>query len=254
MTELNGTTAIVTGGASGMGEASARRLADAGATVIILDRDATKGDKIASDLGGRFVQADVTNEHDVSAAVAAAAALAPLRTCIHCAGIGWAERTINRAGSPHSLDTFRKVIEINLIGTFNMLRLAASGMSANEPDDYGERGVIVNTASIAGYEGQIGQAAYSASKGGVIALTLTAARDLAAVGIRVCTIAPGLIDTPLLGTLPSDARSALARSVLFPQRLGVPDDFASLAMEIVRNHYLNGEVIRMDAGIRMPPK
>ena len=254
MAELNGTTAIVTGGASGMGEASARRLAAAGATVIILDRDATKGDKIASDLGGRFVQADVTNEDDVSAAVAAAAALAPLRTCVHCAGIGWAERTINRAGSPHGLDTFRKVIEVNLIGTFNMLRLAASGMSANQPDDDGERGVIVNTASIAGYDGQIGQAAYSASKGGVIALTLTAARDLAAVGIRVCTIAPGLIDTPLLGTLPDDARNALAQSVLFPKRLGVPDDFASLAMEIVRNHYLNGEVIRMDAGIRMPPK
>jgi NAD(P)-dependent dehydrogenase (short-subunit alcohol dehydrogenase family) len=254
MAELNGTTAIVTGGASGMGEASARRLAAAGATVIILDRDATKGDKVASDLGGRFVQADVTNEDDVSAAVAAAAALAPLRTCVHCAGIGWAERTINRAGSPHGLDTFRKVIEINLIGTFNMLRLAASGMSANQPDDDGERGVIVNTASIAGYDGQIGQAAYSASKGGVIALTLTAARDLAAVGIRVCTIAPGLIDTPLLGTLPDDARNALAQSVLFPKRLGVPDDFASLTMEIVRNHYLNGEVIRMDAGIRMPPK
>jgi NAD(P)-dependent dehydrogenase (short-subunit alcohol dehydrogenase family) len=252
--DLNDTTAIVTGGASGMGEASARRLAAAGATVIILDRDASRGDKVASDLGGRFVQADVTSADDVSAAVAAATALAPLRTCIHCAGIGWAERTLNRAGSPHSLDTFRTVIEINLIGTFNVLRLAASGMSQNEPTDDGERGVIVNTASIAGYEGQIGQAAYSASKGGVIALTLTTARDLAAVGIRVCTVAPGLIDTPLLGALPDEARNALAKSVLFPQRLGVPDDFASLAMEIVRNHYLNGEVIRMDAGIRMPPK
>jgi NAD(P)-dependent dehydrogenase (short-subunit alcohol dehydrogenase family) len=200
------------------------------------------------------VQADVTNQGDVSAAVAAATALAPLRTCVHCAGIGWAERTINRAGNPHSLESFRTVIEINLIGTFNVLRLAASGMSANEPTEDGERGVIVNTASIAGYDGQIGQAAYSASKGGVIALTLTAARDLAAAGIRVNTIAPGLIDTPLLGALPEEARSELAKSVLFPQRLGVPDDFASLAMEIVRNRYLNGEVIRMDAGIRMPPK
>jgi NAD(P)-dependent dehydrogenase (short-subunit alcohol dehydrogenase family) len=200
------------------------------------------------------VQADVTNQSDVSAAVAAATALAPLRTCVHCAGIGWAERTINRAGNPHSLESFRTVIEINLIGTFNVLRLAASGMSANEPTEDGERGVIVNTASIAGYDGQIGQAAYSASKGGVIALTLTAARDLAAAGIRVNTIAPGLIDTPLLGALPEEARSELAKSVLFPQRLGVPDDFASLAMEIVRNRYLNGEVIRMDAGIRMPPK
>jgi NAD(P)-dependent dehydrogenase (short-subunit alcohol dehydrogenase family) len=251
---LENTTALVTGGASGMGEASARRLAEAGATVIVLDRDAHKGEKVAAELGGRFVQADVTDDGDVSAAVAAATALAPLRTCIHCAGIGWAERTINRTGAPHSLDTFKKVIEINLIGTFNVLRLAASGMSANEPSEDGERGVIVNTASIAGYDGQIGQAAYSASKGGVIALTLTAARDLSAAGIRVCTIAPGLIDTPLLGTLPDDARNALAQSVLFPKRLGVPDDFASLAMEIVRNRYLNGEVIRMDAGIRMPPK
>ncbi|HEX5095178.1 MAG TPA: SDR family NAD(P)-dependent oxidoreductase [Acidimicrobiia bacterium] len=251
---LENTTALVTGGASGMGEASARRLAEAGATVIVLDRDANKGEKVAAELGGRFVQADVTDDGDVSAAVAAATALAPLRTCIHCAGIGWAERTINRTGAPHSLDTFKKVIEINLIGTFNVLRLAASGMSANEPTEDGERGVIVNTASIAGYDGQIGQAAYSASKGGVIALTLTAARDLSAAGIRVCTIAPGLVDTPLLGTLPDDARNALAQSVLFPKRLGVPDDFASLAMEIVRNRYLNGEVIRMDAGIRMPPK
>jgi NAD(P)-dependent dehydrogenase (short-subunit alcohol dehydrogenase family) len=252
--DLNNTTAIVTGGASGMGEATARRLAEVGATVIILDRDADKGEQVAADLGGRFVQADVTNQSDVSAAVAAATALAPLRTCVHCAGIGWAERTINRAGNPHSLESFRTVIEINLIGTFNVLRLAASGMSANEPTEDGERGVIVNTASIAGYDGQIGQAAYSASKGGVIALTLTAARDLAAAGIRVNTIAPGLIDTPLLGALPEEARSELAKSVLFPQRLGVPDDFASLAMEIVRNRYLNGEVIRMDAGIRMPPK
>jgi NAD(P)-dependent dehydrogenase (short-subunit alcohol dehydrogenase family) len=251
---LKNTTAIVTGGASGMGEATARRLSDAGSTVVILDRDAGKGEKVASDLGGRFVQADVTSESDVSAAVAAATALAPLRTCIHCAGIGWAERTINRDGGPHTLASFRTVIEINLIGTFNVLRLAASGMSANEPDDQGQRGVIVNTASIAAFDGQIGQAAYSASKGGVVALTLTAARDLAAAGIRVCTIAPGLIDTPLLGGLPQAQRDALAQSVLFPKRLGVPEDFASLAMEIVRNSYLNGEVIRMDAGIRMPPK
>jgi NAD(P)-dependent dehydrogenase (short-subunit alcohol dehydrogenase family) len=251
---LTDTTAIVTGGASGMGEATARRLAAAGATVVILDRDPTKGEKVATDLGGRFVQADVTSEDDVSAAVAAAAALAPLRTCIHCAGIGWAERTINRDGGPHNLESFRQIININLIGTFNVLRLAASAMSANEPGADGERGVIVNTASIAAYDGQIGQAAYAASKGGVVALTLTAARDLSAGGIRVCTIAPGLIDTPLLGGLPQPQREALAQSVLFPKRLGVADDFASLAMEIVRNNYLNGEVIRMDAGIRMPPK
>jgi NAD(P)-dependent dehydrogenase (short-subunit alcohol dehydrogenase family) len=251
---LENTTALVTGGASGMGEAIARRLADAGATVVILDRDAGKGEKVAADLDGRFVPADVTDEGDVSAAVAAATVLAPLRSCVHCAGIGWAERTLNRAGSPHSLESFRKVLDVNLVGTFNVLRLAASGMSANEPDEGGERGVIVNTASAAAYDGQIGQAAYSASKGGVVALTLTAARDLAAVGIRVCTIAPGLVDTPLLGTLPEAARAELEQSVLFPKRLGAPDDFASLAMELVRNRYMNGEVVRMDAGIRMPPK
>jgi NAD(P)-dependent dehydrogenase (short-subunit alcohol dehydrogenase family) len=252
--DLTDSTAIVTGGASGMGEATAQRLSAGGATVVILDRDAAKGEKVASDLGGRFVQADVTNPDDVSAAVAAAAALAPLRVCIHCAGIGWAERTINRQGAPHSLDTFRTIIEVNLIGTFNVLRLAASGMSANESDDDGQRGVIVNTASVAAYDGQIGQAAYSASKGGVVALTLTTARDLSAAGIRVCTIAPGLVDTPLLGNLPDPQRETLAQSVLFPKRLGRSDDFASLAMEIVGNSYLNGEVIRLDAGIRMPPK
>ena len=251
---LAGSTALVTGGASGMGEATARCLAGAGATVVILDRDQAKGEEVAGEIDGKFAPADVTNEDDVSAAVAAATAMAPLRTCIHCAGIGWAERTINRAGDPHSLDTFRRVLEINLVGTFNVLRLVASAMSANDPNEQGERGVIVNTASIAAYDGQIGQAAYSASKGGVVSLTLTAARDLAAVGVRVCTIAPGLIDTPLLGGLPADTRDALAQSVLFPKRLGVPDDFASLAMEVVRNGYLNGEVIRMDAGIRMPPK
>ena len=251
---LAGSTALVTGGASGMGEATARRLAAAGATLVIVDRDQAKGERVAGELEGTFVPADVTSEEEVTAAVAAATELLPLRTCIHCAGIGWAERTLNRAGAPHSLDTFRKVLEINLIGTFNVLRLAAAGMSGNEPNEQGERGVIVNTASVAAYDGQIGQAAYSASKGGVVALTLTAARDLAAVGIRVCTIAPGLVDTPLLGGLPADARDALAQSVLFPKRLGVPDDFASLAVEIVRNGYLNGEVIRMDAGIRMPPK
>jgi len=251
---LQDTTALVTGGASGMGEATARRLADAGATVVVLDRDPARGEAVAKELDGRFVQADVTSESEVTAAVAAATEIAPLRTCIHCAGIGWAERTINRAGMPHNLETFRKVLDINLVGTFNVMRLAAAAMSGNEPTADGERGVIVNTASIAAYDGQIGQAAYSASKGGVVALTLTAARDLSAAGIRVCTIAPGLVDTPLLGTLPEESRNALAQSVLFPKRLGVTDDFASLAMEVVRNGYLNGEVIRMDAGIRMPPK
>ncbi len=251
---LEHTTALVTGGASGMGAATARRLAADGAHVVIVDRDVMKGEAIAKELDGTFVLADVTDEAEITAAVAAATEIAPLRATIHCAGVGWAERTINRDGSPHNLETFRKIVDINLIGTFNVLRLSASGMNPNDPDDNGERGAIVNTASVAAYDGQIGQAAYSASKGGVVALTLTAARDLSAAGIRVCTIAPGLIDTPLLGGLPEEARAQLAQSVLFPKRLGVPDDFASLAMEIVRNHYLNGEVIRMDAGIRMPPK
>ena len=237
-----------------MGEATARRLAADGAHVVIIDRDVTKGEAIAKHLDGTFALADVTDEAEMTVAVAAATEIAPLRTTIHCAGVGWAERTISRDGTPHNLETFRKIVDINLIGTFNVLRLSASGMNPNDPDDNGERGVIVNTASVAAYDGQIGQAAYSASKGGVVALTLTAARDLSAAGIRVCTIAPGLIDTPLLGGLPDEARAQLAQSVLFPKRLGVPDDFASLAMEIVRNHYLNGEVIRMDAGIRMPPK
>jgi NAD(P)-dependent dehydrogenase (short-subunit alcohol dehydrogenase family) len=248
------TTALVTGGASGMGEATARRLAADGAHVVIVDRDAAKGEVVAKDLDGTFSPADVTDEADMKAAVSAATEIAPLRAAVHCAGVGWAERTINRDGAPHNLETFRKIVEINLIGTFNVLRLVASGMNANAPDADGERGVIVNTASVAAYDGQIGQAAYSASKGGVVALTLTAARDLAAAGIRVCTIAPGLIDTPLLGGLSDEARDALAQSVLFPKRLGRADDFASLALEIVHNHYLNGEVIRMDAGIRMPPK
>jgi len=237
-----------------MGEATARRLAAEGARVAVVDRDATKGEAVARDIGGIFCEADITEDESTQAAVGAAVELAPLRTCIHCAGVGWAERTIDRNGNPHDLDRFRKIIEINLISTFNVLRLAASGMAGNEPDADGERGVIVNTASVAAFDGQIGQAAYSASKGGVAALTLTAARDLSAAGIRVCTIAPGLIDTPLLGTLPDDARQALAQSVLFPKRLGNADDFASLALELVRNHYMNGEVIRMDAGIRMPPK
>lgn len=251
MTDLS---ALVTGGASGMGEATARRLADAGAYVVIADRDATKGEAVAAELGGRFVPADITSEEQMIAAVDAAVEGAPLRVCIHCAGIGWVERTVNREGTPHNLETFRKVIDIDLVGTFNVLRLAASAMSRNEPLEDGERGVIITTASVAAFDGQVGQAAYSAAKGGMVALTLTAARDLSSAGIRVNTIAPGLIDTPLLGGLPDDARAKLAQSVLFPKRLGVAEDYASLAMELVRNRYINGEVIRMDAGIRMPPK
>ncbi len=252
--DISGASAIVTGGASGIGEATARRLAAEGANVLILDRNEERGDQVASEIGGGFLMADVTDEEHVRAGTEAAAAMGPLRACIHCAGIGWAERTINRTGTPHNLDTFRKVVDVNLVGTFNVIRLVASAMNANEPLADGERGVIVNTASVAAFDGQIGQAAYAASKGGVVSLTLTAARDLSAAGIRVCTIAPGLVDTPLLGTLPEPARQELAQSVLFPKRLGRPDDYASLAVELVRNGYLNGETIRMDAGIRMPPK
>jgi NAD(P)-dependent dehydrogenase (short-subunit alcohol dehydrogenase family) len=252
--DIDGASAIVTGGASGIGEATARRLATAGARVMVLDLNEDRGEQVASEIGGAFLKADVTDEEHVRAGTEAAAALAPLRACVHCAGIGWAERTINRTGAPHRIDSFRKVIDINLVGTFNVLRLVASAMNANEPLEFGERGVIINTASIAAFDGQIGQAAYAAAKGGVVSLTLACARDLAAAGIRVCTIAPGLVDTPLLGTLPEPAREALAQSVLFPQRLGRPDDYASLAIELVRNGYMNGETVRMDAGIRMPPK
>src|SRR4051794_325299 len=220
--DISGTSAIVTGGASGLGEATARRLAKDGARVVVLDLNEARGEQVASEIGGGFVKADVTDEDHVRAGIEAAAALAPLRACIHCAGIGWAQRTIDRNGAPHDLGVFRKVVDVNLIGTFNVIRLVASAMNANEPLDFGERGVIVNTASVAAFDGQIGQAAYAASKGGVVSLTLTAARDLSATGIRVCTIAPGLVDTPLLGGLPPEQRDQLAQSVLFPKRLGTP--------------------------------
>jgi NAD(P)-dependent dehydrogenase (short-subunit alcohol dehydrogenase family) len=251
---LKNTTAIVTGGASGMGEATARRLSDAGATVVILDRDAGKGEKVASDLGGRFVQADVTNESDVSAAVAAATALAPLRTCIHCAGIGWAERTINRDGGPHTLASFRTVIEINLIGTFNVLRLTASGMSANQQDDQGQRGVIINTASIAAFEGQIGQVAYTAAKAGIAGMSLTMARDLGSLGIRVNTIAPSLFATGLTAGISEEFERGLTADAAFPKRMGRPDEYARLAVAIIENPMLNGGTIRLDAGQRFAPK
>jgi NAD(P)-dependent dehydrogenase (short-subunit alcohol dehydrogenase family) len=252
--ELSGIAAIVTGGASGLGAATARRLAAEGAHVVVVDLAHERGTALASELGGSFAAADVRDADQVRAAVEQAAAVAPLRACVHCAGIGWAERTIHRDGGPHDLDAFRTIVDVNLIGTFNVIRLVASAMNANEPLEFGERGAIVNTASVAAFDGQIGQAAYAASKGGVVSLTLTCARDLSAAGIRVCTIAPGLVDTPLLGSMPDEARAQLAQSVLFPKRLGSPDDYASLATEILRNGYLNGETIRMDAGIRMPPK
>ena len=246
----------MTGGASGLGAATARRLASGGAEVTLLDKNADAGEALAKELGGgaKFVSCDVTDADQVSEAVAMAGESAPLRVAVNCAGLGAAMRTINRDGSPHDFDVFKFVVSVNLIGTFNVIRLAASSMSKTEPLASGERGAIVNTASVAAFDGQIGQVAYSASKGGIVGMTLPAARDLAPVGIRVCTIAPGLMDTPLLGLLPEDQRQALGAGVLFPKRLGSPDEFAALVASIVENPYLNGETIRLDGGLRMPPK
>ncbi|HZQ83690.1 MAG TPA: 3-hydroxyacyl-CoA dehydrogenase [Acidimicrobiales bacterium] len=254
--DIQGVAALVTGGASGLGEATARRLAQGGAEVTILDKNAEKGEELAKELGGgaKFVSADVTDADQVGEAVAMAGESVPLRVAVNCAGLGAAMRTINRDGSPHDFDVFKFVVNVNLVGTFNVIRLAASAMSKTEPDDNGERGVIVNTASVAAFDGQIGQIAYSASKGGIVGMTLPAARDLAPVGIRVATIAPGLMDTPLLGMLPEDQRQALGAGVLFPKRLGQPSEYAALVASIVENPYLNGETIRLDGGLRMPPK
>jgi NAD(P)-dependent dehydrogenase (short-subunit alcohol dehydrogenase family) len=254
--DVKGASALVTGGASGLGEATSRALASAGALVCILDleRQRDRAEALAAEIKGRFVPADVADPDQVQAAVDAALEMGPLRVNINCAGIGWAARLIGKDGSPHDMNLYRKVIEVNLIGTFNTMRMAASAMNRSEPLEYGERGVIVNTASVAAFDGQIGQIAYSASKGGVVGMTLPAARDLAPAGIRVCTIAPGLIDTPLLGTLSDEARAALSKDVVFPKRLGHADDYAKLVMHIVDNGYLNGETIRMDAALRMPPR
>jgi len=251
---LDNSSAIVTGGASGMGAATARRLAAEGAHVVVPDRDSGTGEAVARELGGSFVLADVTSEDEVRTAVELAVANGPLRVCIHCAGVGWAERTVSRSGAPHSLETFRKIVEINLIGTFNVLRLTAAGIARADPGDDGERGVIVNTASVAAYDGQVGQAAYSASKGGVVSMTLPIARELARYGIRVMAIAPGPADTPMLAQLPDTIREALEAQIPFPQRLARPEEFAALVGHIVENPYLNGEVIRLDGGLRMPPR
>ncbi|MEZ4400170.1 MAG: SDR family NAD(P)-dependent oxidoreductase [Kofleriaceae bacterium] len=255
--QLDGSVALVTGGASGLGAATVTRLAAGGAKVVIVDRDAAKGEALAASLGAdraRFVAADVTDAGAVEAAIAAAADLGPLRIAVSCAGVGWAARTLDRTGKPHDLALFQTIVGINLIGTFNVLRLAASAMSQLAPTDAGERGVIVNTASVAAYDGQIGQIAYAASKAGVVGMTLPAARDLAPVGVRVCTIAPGLMDTPMLAALPEDKRAALAADVVFPKRLGAPAEYAELVAAIVGNGYLNGETIRLDGSLRMPPK
>jgi NAD(P)-dependent dehydrogenase (short-subunit alcohol dehydrogenase family) len=252
--DVAGSSAIVTGGASGLGAATVRALAAAGASVTILDLQEAAGHDLADQLGDGtlFVRTDVTSEEQVATAVEAAEG--PLRVAVNCAGIGTAGRTIGRDGSPAALDAFRTVIEVNLVGTFNVIARAASAMATTDPLEHGERGVIINTASIAAFEGQIGQAAYAASKGGIVGLTLPVARDLSPVGIRVNTIAPGIIDTPLLAGLNEDFREALAAGVPFPKRLGTPEDYASLAMEIVHNGYLNGETIRMDGALRMAPR
>jgi NAD(P)-dependent dehydrogenase (short-subunit alcohol dehydrogenase family) len=247
---IEGAGALVAGGASGLGAATARRLAGAGARVTIADLNAEKGEALAAELGAGFARCDVTDAAQVQAAVEAAG---KLRISVCCAGVGWAEKTAGRRG-PHSFEPFQTVINVNLIGTFNVLRLASAAMLGNEPDGEGERGVCINTASIAAYDGQIGQLAYSASKGGIVGMTLPAARDLASSGIRVVTIAPGLFDTPLLAGLPEEARVALGEQVPHPRRLGRPEEYGDLAAHIVANPMLNGEVIRLDGALRMPPR
>jgi NAD(P)-dependent dehydrogenase (short-subunit alcohol dehydrogenase family) len=251
---IEGSSALVVGGASGLGEATARRLHAQGAIVTIADVNTEKGAALASELDVEFVACDVREEMQVQAAVEAAAAVeGGLRIAVCCAGIGWAQKVAGSRGA-HALAPFETTIQINLIGTFNVLRLAATAMIATEPLEDGERGVCVNTASVAAFDGQIGQIAYSASKGGIVGMTLPAARDLAQQGIRVNTIAPGLFDTPLLAALPEEARQKLGAGVPFPQRLGTPDEYAHLACHIVENRMLNGEVIRLDGALRMPPR
>jgi len=244
---------IVTGGASGLGEGAARMLAANGATVVVADLQEDRGASVARELGGRFVRCDVSQEADAQRAVAEATAAGKLVGLVNCAGIGPAARTVGREG-PHSLGLFTKVVSVNLIGSFNMIRLAADAMGKNEPEPTGERGVLISTASVAAYDGQIGQAAYSASKGGIVGMTLPIARDLSKVGIRNMTIAPGIFGTPMLFTMPAEVQQALAASVPFPSRLGTPEDFAKLVQQIVTNEMLNGEVIRLDGAIRMAPK
>ncbi|MFD7757708.1 3-hydroxyacyl-CoA dehydrogenase [Streptomyces sp. NPDC059757] len=250
--QINGSSALVTGGASGLGRATAERLVAGGARVVVLDLPTSDGESVAKEIGATFVAGDVTDPAAVTAAVEAATVLAPLRITVNCAGIGGAGRTVGKDG-PYDLDRFRKVVEVNLIGTFNVIRLAARAMTGNEPVD-GDRGVIVNTASVAAFDGQIGQCAYSASKGGIVGMTLPITRDLAKSSIRVMTIAPGLFETPLLGRLPQEARDSLGAQVPHPSRLGLPVEYAQLAEAVITNPMLNGETIRLDGAIRMAPR
>jgi NAD(P)-dependent dehydrogenase (short-subunit alcohol dehydrogenase family) len=258
--DITGASAVVTGGASGIGAAVARLLAQRGAKVVVADLQEDKGQQVAEEIGGRFAKVDVTQTDQIIAAVDAAQELGPLRVLVNSAGIGWAQRTIGKDGTYESaadLDAFKKVVAINLFGTFDCIRIAATAMSRTEPlDASGERGAIVNLASVAAFDGQIGQASYSASKGGVVGMTLPIARDLSAVGIRVNTVAPGLIDTPIYGEgeASEQFKANLERGVLFPKRLGAPEELASMVLEAATNSYLNAETIRVDGGIRMQPK
>lgn len=257
--ELNGSSAVVTGGASGLGEATARLLAEQGARVVLLDLDDERGAKVAAEIGGSYVRADVRNTQEVIAAVDTATGLGPLRSVVCCAGIPSLSRTIGRDGeygSAHDLDLFQRVIDVNLVGTFNVVRLAATAMSHNAPDEDGGRGAVVLTASVAAFDGQIGQIAYTASKAGVVGLTLGLARDLAVVGVRVNTVVPGLFDTPIYGSGPAveEFKAHLAKDVVFPKRLGNAREYASMALSLIDNPYMNGETVRVDGAIRMPPK
>ena len=254
--QLTGSVALVTGGASGLGAATVRALVGKGAKALIVDRDEVKGEALAAELGAAaaFAKADVSDAAQIEAAIDAAQRLGTLRVAVSCAGVGWAARTLDKTGKPHDLELFKTVIGINLVGTFNVLRFAASAISKAEPLANNERGVIVNTASVAAFDGQIGQIAYAASKAGVAGMTLPAARDLAPAGIRVVTIAPGIFDTPMLGQLSEEVRAALAKDVVFPKRLGDPAEYGAMVAAIVETGYLNGETIRLDGALRMPPK
>jgi len=256
--DVNGTAAIVSGGASGLGEATARALAAAGATVVIADLNEDGGKRVASETGGLFARTDVADEASVRAAVDAAAGTgAPLRVAVSCAGIGWVARTVGRDGTPHDLASYQRVINVNLIGTFNLMRIAAAAMARTEPADAdGQRGIVINTSSVAGIEGQTGQVAYSASKGGIIGMTVPAARDLSAIGVRVLTICPGIIDTPIYGFHEGaeEFKAKLIAPVVFPKRMGRADEFGRLVLSLVGNDYMNAEVIRFDGGIRFQPR
>jgi len=251
--QIDGKVFLVTGGASGLGEGTARMLAANGATVVIVDMQADKGEAVAREIGGVFVKCDVTQEADGQAAVAAAQQRGKLVGLVNCAGVAPAEKVVGKNG-PHALASFARTVTINLIGSFNMIRLAADAMAKNEPESTGERGVLISTASVAAYDGQIGQAAYSASKGGIVGMTLPIARDLARSGIRNMTIAPGIFGTPMLFGMPQEVQDALAAGVPFPSRLGTPEDYAKLARHIIENEMLNGEVIRLDGAIRLAPR